>query len=124
MSLTKIEEENKEEARNEPLVLDSGATAHYYPTAFHKESPNDGRSNRIIFVNSSEVRSSRQGNTKIVIAEFKTELNKALLSAGTLVQQQEHPADLLTQRVNSDSRIMQIYTRTTSHVRPKLPSPT
>ena len=32
MSPTQIEEENKEETRNEPLVIDSGATAHYYPT--------------------------------------------------------------------------------------------
>ena len=98
MSLTQLEEENKEEARNEPLVLDSGVLAHYYPTAFDEESPNDGRSqdNQIIIANGSEVHSSRQGNTEIVIAEFKTKLNKVLLLVGTLVQQQEHPADLLT----------------------------
>ena len=98
MSPTQIKEENKEEVRNEPLVLDSGAALHYYPTAFDKESPNDGRSqdNRIIIANGSAVHSSRQGNTKIVIAEFKNELNEALLLVGTLVRQQEHPADLLT----------------------------
>ena len=95
MSPTQIKEENKEEARNEPCVLDSGASAHYYPKAFNKESPKNGRSNRIIFANGSEVHSSRQGNTKIVIAEFKTKLNEAILLVGTLVQQQEHPADLL-----------------------------
>ena len=124
MSPTQMEEENKEEAKNKPRVLNSGASAHYHPTAFDKESPNNGRSSCIVFVNGSEVHSSRQGNTTIVIAEFKTKLNEALLSVGTLVQQQEHPADLLTQRVNSDSRITQIYAKTTSHIRPEQPSPT
>ena len=52
MSPTRIEEKNKEEARNKPFVLDSGATSHYYPMAFNEESPNDGRSqsNRIIIL--------------------------------------------------------------------------
>ena len=59
-----------------------------------------------------------------MIAKFKTKLNKALLLVRTLVQQQEHTADLLTRRVNSNGRIKQIYARTTSHVRPKQPSPT
>ena len=115
MSPTQIEEENKEETRNEPLVINSGATAHYYPTAFDEESPNDGR---------SKVRSSRQGNTELVITEFENELNEALLSVGTLVRQQEHPANLLTHRVNRDGRITQTYARTTCHVRPEQPSPT
>ena len=85
MSTTRIEEE---ETTNEPLVLDSGATAHYYPTAFDEESPNDGRSqdNRIILVNGSAVHSRSQGNSKIVIAESKKEC-KRLLSVGALVQQ-------------------------------------
>ena len=39
MSTTRIEEKNEEEATNAPLVLDSGATSHYYPTAFDEESP-------------------------------------------------------------------------------------
>ena len=66
MSLTQIEEENKEETRNKPLVIDSGATAHHYPTVFDEESPNNGRSQI----------------TEQVIAEFKHELNEAILSAG------------------------------------------
>ena len=125
MSTTRIEEKN-DEARNKPLVLDSGATAHYYPTAFDEESPNDSRSqdNQIIIANGSEVCSRSQGNSEIVIAEFKNDLSEALLSAGTLVQQQEHPADLLTQRITSNGRITQICARTMSHIRPKLPSPT
>ena len=69
MSPTQIEEENKEETRNEPLVTDSGATAHYHPTAFDEKSLNDGR---------SQV-------TERVIVEFKRELNEAILSVGTLV---------------------------------------
>ena len=44
MSPTWIEEENNEKETTKPLVLDSGASAHYYPTAFKKEIPNDGRS--------------------------------------------------------------------------------
>ena len=70
MSPTQIEEENKEET-TVPLVFDSGASAHYYPTAFDEESPNDGRSqeHRIIIANG-------------------VELNEALLSVGTLVQRQ------------------------------------
>ena len=124
MSTTRIEEKNKE-ARNKPLVLDSEATVHYYPTAFNEESPNDGRSqdNQIIIANGSKVRSRSQGNSEIMNAEFKNELSEALLSAGTLVQQ-EHPVDPLTRRVTSHSRIIQIYAITTSHVRPELPSTT
>ena len=115
MSPTQIEEENKEETRNEPFVIDSGATAHYYTTAFDEESLNDGR---------SQVRGSKQGNTERMIAEFMNELIEALLLVGTLVRQQEHPANLRTHRVNKDGRITQTYTRTTCHVRPEQPSPT
>ena len=115
MSPSQIEEENKKETTNESLVIDSGATAHYYPTEFDEESPNDGR---------SQVHSSRQGNTKLVVVEFKNELNASLLLVGTLVWQQEHPVNLLTHRLNREGRITQTYARTTCHVRPKQPSPT
>ena len=89
---TQIEEENKEEARNEWLVLDRGAAAHYYPTVFDKEIPNDGTSkdNWIIIVNRRAVHSSRQDNTEIVNSKFMNELKEALLLVGTLVRQQEH----------------------------------
>ena len=70
MSPTQIEEENKEET-TVPLVFDNGASAHYYPTAFDEERPNDGRSQE----------------HRIVIANG-VELNEALLSVGTLVQRQ------------------------------------
>ena len=126
MSTTRIEEKNKEEATNKPLVLDSGATSHYYPTAFDEESPNDGRSqgNRITLADGSEVLTRRsQGNSKIVIAEFKKKFNR-LVSVGALVQQHEHPVDLLTRRVTINGRITQIYARHTTHVSPELPSPT
>ena len=66
MSPTRIEEENTEER----TVFDSGATAHYGPTAFDEESPNDGR----------------YQITERVIAEFKNELVR-LISAGALVRQ-------------------------------------
>ena len=97
MSLTQIEEENKEET-TVSLVFDSGASAHYYPTAFDEESPNDGRSqeHRIIIANG-------------------VELNKALLSV-------EHPGDLLTRPVNRNGRLTQTYARTTVHVCPEQPS--
>ena len=38
MSLTQIEEENNKEETTKPLVIDTGATTHYYPTA-HREAP-------------------------------------------------------------------------------------
>ena len=69
MSTTQIEEKNKEEARNKPLVLDSGAISHYYPTAFKaRRGPNNGRSqgDRITIANGSEVH----------IPEFKNEFNR------------------------------------------------
>ena len=66
MSPTRIEEENTEER----TVFDSGATAHYGPTAFDEENPNDGR----------------YQITERVIAEFKNELVR-LISAGALVRQ-------------------------------------
>ena len=121
MSTTRIEEE---ETTNEPLVLDSGATAHYYPTAFDEESPNDGSNQGITTANGSiEPTRRTQGNGEIVITEFKNEFTR-LLSVGALVQQHEHPADLLTRRITIDGRIRQIYARNTTHVRPDLPSPT
>ena len=105
MSPTQIEEQNNEEETTEPLVFDSGASAHFYPTAFDEESPNDGRSQE----------------HQIIIANG-VELNEALLSVGTLVQQHEHPADLLTRCVNKNGRITQTYARKTGHVRPEQPS--
>ena len=66
MSPTRIEEENTEER----TVFDSGASAHYYPTAFDEESPNDGR----------------YQITERVTAEFKNEFVR-LISAGALVRQ-------------------------------------
>ena len=125
MSQTQIEENNNEEDSNESFVLDSGATAHYYPTAFNKESPNDGRSqdNRITLADGSVVPTRRsQGNSKIFITEFKNKFTR-LISVGALVQQHEHPADLLTRRIAIDGRIRQTYARHTTHVRPDLPSP-
>ena len=68
MSLTRIEEENNKEV----TIFDSGAAAHYYLTAFDKESPNDGRSQE----------------HQIIIATGVA-LSKELLAIGTLVQ----PAD-------------------------------
>ena len=100
MSPTQIEEET-----TVPLVFDSGASAHYYLTAFDKESPNDGGSQEY----------------RIIIANG-VELSKALLLVGTLVQQQEYPADLLTRHVNRNGRLTQTYARTTGHVRPEQPS--
>ena len=111
---------------NESFVLDSGASAHYYPTAFDEESPNDGsnQDNRITLADGSIVPTRRsQGNSKILIAEFKNEFTRLIL-VGALVQQHEHPADLLTRHITIDSRIRQIYARNTTHVRPDLPSPT
>ena len=58
MSPTQIEEENNKEETTESPVIDSRATAHYYPTAFDEESPNNGRSKI----------------TERVIAEFKNKL--------------------------------------------------
>ena len=80
MSTTQIEEKNEEEAKNEPLVLDSGATSHYYPTSFEARSElynSSSQGNRIIIANSSEVH----------IREFKKEF-KRLVLVGALVQQQ------------------------------------
>ena len=99
MSPTQIEEENKEET-TVPLVFDSGASAHFYPTAFDEESPNDGRSQE----------------HRIIIATGVA-LNEELLAIGTLVR----PADLLTRPV-SNGRRTQTYARTTTHVRPEQPS--
>ena len=78
MSQTQIEENNNEENSNESFVLDSGASAHYYPTAFDKESPNDGNSqgNKIILANANAVHSRSQGNSEIVIAESKKEFKR------------------------------------------------
>ena len=110
MSPTQIEEQNNEEETTEPLVFDSGASAHFYPTAFDEESPNDGRSQE----------------HKIIIATGVA-LNEELLSVGkpvsvgTLVRRQDHPADLLTRPVSDDRRI-RTYARTTAHVRPEQPS--
>ena len=100
MSPTQIEKQNNEEETTEPLVLDSGASAHFYPTAFDEESPNDGSQDH-----------------RIIIATGR-ELNEALLSIGTLVR----PGNLLTRRVNRNGRITQTYARTTTHVRPEQPS--
>ena len=102
MSPTQIEEQNNEEETTEPLVFDSGASAHFYPTAFDEESPNDGSQDH-----------------RIIIATGR-ELNESLLSIGTLVR----PGNLLTRRVNRNGRITQTYARTTGHVRPEQPSPT
>ena len=88
MSPTRIEEENTEER----TVFDSGATAHYYPTAFEEESPNDGR----------------YQITERVIAEFQNEL-AGLISDGALAQQ-------------SLPTLTQTYARTTVHARPEQPS--
>ena len=71
MSLTQIEKENKEEARNEPLVLDSGASATHLPLAQDSGPPYHRRS---------------QGNSEVWIAEFKNEFER-LISAGALVRQ-------------------------------------
>ena len=100
MSPTQIEKQNNEEETTEPLVLDSGASAHFYPTAFDEESPNDGSQDH-----------------RIIIATGR-ELNESLLSIGTLVR----PGNLLTRRVNRNGRITQTYARTTGHVRPEQPS--
>ena len=106
MSQTQIEENNNEENSNESFVLDSGASAHYYPTAFDEESPNDGsiQDNRITLADGSEVPTRRsQGNSEIVIEEFKNKFNRLIL-VGALVQQHENPADLLTRRITIDGR--------------------
>ena len=66
---TQIEEENKEEARNEPLVLNSGESATYLPLAQDSGPPYYRRN---------------QGNSEVWIAEFKNEF-KGLISAGALV---------------------------------------
>ena len=92
MSPTQIEEQNNEEETSEPLVFDSGASAHFYPTAFDEESPNNGR----------------YQITERVIAEFKNEFVR-LISAGALVRQ-------------SPPTLTQTYARTTTHVRPEQPS--
>ena len=68
MSPTRIEEENNEEE----TIFDSGASAHYYLTAFNEESPNDGRSQEHQIITATGVA-----------------LSKELLAIGTLVQ----PAD-------------------------------
>ena len=106
------------------FVLDTGASGHYYPTAFDEESPNDGSNQGITTANGSiEPTRRTQGNGKIVITEFKNEFTQ-LISVGALVRQHhEHPADLLTRRTAIDGRIRQIYARNTIHVRPNLPSP-
>ena len=100
----------------ESFVLDSGASGTYVGTAenypaFDEESPTEGSSRR------------RQGNCEIFVAEFKNEFTR-LISAGVLVQQQqhEHPADRLTRRIAIDGRIRQTYARHTTHVRPEQPS--
>ena len=100
----------------ESFGLDSGASATYvgttenYPTAFDEESPNEGSSRR-----------RNLGDCETFVAEFKTEFTR-LISAGALVQQHEHPADLLTRRIAIDGRIRQTYARHTTHVRPEQPS--
>ena len=106
MSPTRIEEKNKEEAENQPLLLDSGASQHVH---FERRGPTEYRSQggRITIADGSE----------IAIREFKNEFNR-LLSVGAL-QRQEHPADLLTRRVTINSRTTQIYARATSHVHPE-----
>ena len=91
---------NFKEETTEPLVFDSGASAHFYPTAFDEESPNDGSQDH-----------------RIIIATGR-ELNESLLSIGTLVR----PGNLLTRRVNRNGRITQMYARTTCHVRLEQPS--
>ena len=101
---TEIEEQNNKEETTEPLVFDSGASAHFYPTAFDEESPNDGR--------------SQEHN---IIIATGVALNEELLSVGTLVQRQDYPADLLTRPI-SDGRRTQTYARTTAHIRPEQPS--
>ena len=110
MSPTQIEEQNNEEETTEPLVFDSGASAHFYPTAFDEESPNDGRSqeHQIIIA------------TGVALNEELLSVGELLL-VGTLVRRQDHPADLLTRPI-SDSRRTQTYARTTAHVRPEQPS--
>ena len=123
MSTTRIENNNKEEDSNESFVLDTGASGHYYPTAFDEESPNDGSNQGITIANGSiEPTRRSQGNGEIVITEFKNEFTR-LLSVGALVQQHEHPVDLLTRRTAINGRIRQIYARNTINVRPNLPSP-
>ena len=72
MSPTRIEEQNNKEETTVRLVFDSRTAAHYYPTAFDKESPNDGRSQE----------------HQIIIAAGVV-LSKELVAIGTLVQ----PAD-------------------------------
>ena len=64
------------------------------------------QSDRITIADSSE----------IVIREFNNKCTN-LVSSGTF--HQVHPVDLLTRRVINDGRPSQIYTRATSHVRPK-----
>ena len=113
----------------ESFVLDSGASGTYrgtyYPTAFDEESPNDGsnQDNRITLADGSVTVPTRrsQGNSEIFITEFKNEFTR-LISVGALVQQHEHPADLLTRRIAIDGRIRQTYARHTTHVRPEQPS--
>ena len=113
MSPTQIEEQNNEEETTEPLVFDSGASAHFYPTAFDEESPNDGRSqeHKIIIA------------TGVALNEELLLVGK-LVSVGTLVRRQNHPADLLTRPI-SDGRQTQTYaslitsvTRLVDFVRP------
>ena len=91
MSPTQIEEENNKEETTVPLVFDSGASAHYFPTAFDEESPNDG---------TCQI-------TERVIAKFQNNLS-GLISAGALVRQ-------------SLSTLTQTYTRITVHARLKQP---
>ena len=108
----------------ESFVLDSGASGTYsgtyYPTAFDEESPNDGSITLADGSVSVPTRRS-QGIGEIFITEFKNEFTR-LISAGALVQQHEHPADLLTRRNAIDGRIGQTYARITTHVRPEQPS--
>ena len=109
MSPTRIEENNNnKEDSTDSFVLDSGANAHYYPTAFDEESPNNGsnQDNRITLADGSVIPTRRsQGNSEIVIAAFKDEFTR-LISSGALVQQHEHPANL-HERIAIDGRIRQ-----------------
>ena len=86
ISPTRIDKKEEKEAAifetiketNLPLSLDSGASEHF---RLKSGSPTNNRS---------------QGNSEIVITEFKREFHR-LLSSGTF--QQAHPADLLTRQV-------------------------
>ena len=125
MSNSTDRKQQQRRSSTESFVLDSGASGTYYLTAFNKESPNEGsnQDNRITLADGSTIPTRRrQGSSEIVIAAFKEELNR-LISARAIVEQHEHPADLLTRRIAIDGRIRQTYARHTTHVRPDLPSP-